>query len=213
MVRYEMINDLKKSREETLRLIHHISSGLIIIGDELFSSKDSSNANKFKEFSSTEFEFYDNFTELKLNEPSTSKDPNNNSTNMLNVKNCNPKRDNTANLDSLGSSSDTQSANSEPNTEIVQVNSSPSSETDSILNNLKPSPIIDLTNNKKLNVLTNSSIKELESVREESVKINGPEVNSNSIIIIEQMDQGVQTILNNDNEDDEINHNDKMYII
>jgi len=217
MVRYEMINDLKKSREETLKLIHHISSGLIIIGEELFSTNNSKNSHKFKEFSSTDFEFYDNFTELKITEPSTSKDLNNNYNNlnnMLNVKNNHSNKDNT-NLDSLGSSSDTQSGNSEPTTEIIQVNSSPSSETDSILNSLKSSAIIDLIDNKKINVLSNNTIKELESVSEEPAKNNQAEINTDSIIIIEHMEQGVQTIYNNDDneDDDELNQNDKMYII
>jgi hypothetical protein len=217
MVRYEMINDLKKSREETLRLIHHISSGLILIGDELFSSKESLNSTKFKEFSATEFEFYDNFTDLKLKEPSTSKDENNlNNNSIPSVKN-NFSIINKDTLENPRSSLSTQSA-----PEIVQLNSSSNRETDSAINNLKPSVIKDLIDNKKLNTLSHNNLKtELMVINEadesnvkqktESSK-NSSEINPNSVIIIEKIEQGVQST-NNGDVDDELVHSDKMYII
>jgi hypothetical protein len=219
MVRYEMINDLKKSREETLRLIHHISSGLIIIGDELFLSKESLNSNKFKEFSATEFEFYDNFTDLKLVEPSTSKDQNNSNNNLNSIPNVKTNFSiiNRDTQENPRSSFGTQSA-----PEIVQLNSSSNRETDSAINNLKPSTIKDLIDNKKLNSLSNNQKTELMVINEaeesdaklknEPSNKNSSEINPNSIIIIEKTEQGVQST-NNDDVDDELAHSDKMYII
>lgn len=52
MVRFEMLNDLKRSRDDTNRLISTMQAGLIIIGDEVFggSKLSSENSLRFKEF-------------------------------------------------------------------------------------------------------------------------------------------------------------------
>jgi hypothetical protein len=38
MIRYEMNNDLKKSREENSRILNHVNTGLILLGEQLFIS-------------------------------------------------------------------------------------------------------------------------------------------------------------------------------
>jgi hypothetical protein len=51
MVRFEMLNDIKKSEEETLKYISLIHNGVAILGDEILKDVDDVNlANRFKDF-------------------------------------------------------------------------------------------------------------------------------------------------------------------
>lgn len=50
MVRFEMLNDLKRSRDDTARLISNIQSGLLLIGEEVFGNSKSENSARFKEY-------------------------------------------------------------------------------------------------------------------------------------------------------------------
>lgn len=50
MVRFEMLNDLKRSRDETSRMITTIHAGLVLIGEEMFVNSTSENSTRFKEF-------------------------------------------------------------------------------------------------------------------------------------------------------------------
>ena len=51
MVRFEMLNDIKKSEEETLKYISLIHNGVAIIGDEILKDvEDVALTSKFKEF-------------------------------------------------------------------------------------------------------------------------------------------------------------------
>lgn len=64
MVRYEMLNDLKRSHEETVRMISHLQAGLVTIGDEIFKDSSTENSLKFKELKSSEFEMNDNVSNV-----------------------------------------------------------------------------------------------------------------------------------------------------
>lgn len=63
MVRYEMLNDLKKSRDDTLKFISHINNGILLIGDELFKESLSQNAQSFRDYKNSEYEFGDDFND------------------------------------------------------------------------------------------------------------------------------------------------------
>ena len=213
MVRYEMNKDLKKSIDETLILIHHISTGLIIIGDEIFSRKDNENSNKFKEYRSTDFEFSDNLSELK-NDLITVGSSNslNTSGNTLTV-NKEPFLREKINLDSQGSSTDT--GNSDHNTEVVRFSTSLSSETDSSTN-LNASSTVVSNDSTQLKAHLSNSIDELQVIREddelsnETIQRNNSAIKTSSIIIIEHTEQSVKNIYNGDDDERE---NGKMYII
>ena len=235
MVRYEMMNDLKRSREETMRLVHHISNGLIIIGDELFSLKDSvsENMRRFKEYRATEFDFGDGFPEVVKSEPvEPSKDSKIITTatstvdgsGLLGVYN----KHTISNLESLGSSTDTQSGNSEANTDIVPLSSSPNSEvSDSVspANSIalpnSASTIIDLSENAKLN-LAFSSANELHVINEEdecshatSIDMtidNEMDAHVSEVILIEHAEQGVQTLTDDEDDDEEDKEKAKKYL-
>lgn len=67
MVRFEMLNDLKRSRDETSRLISSIQAGLMLIGEEMFINSKSENAARFKEFKTvTENDLNNSGKEKKL---------------------------------------------------------------------------------------------------------------------------------------------------
>lgn len=194
MVRFEMVNDLKKSREETYRLINHLSSGLLLIGDEIFKESKSDNSRKYKEFRNTDSDFYHEFNHDPLPVIDESKQDQKYSlyygkdnsisldSGLHSIKESNSlmftksaldinKQNEAKNekkpissIESMGSSTDTQSSN-EQITDTIQINSSPNSETEitngNVLNN---PPIIDLLDNQKLKGL---SLSELQAIDEE----------------------------------------------
>jgi hypothetical protein len=45
MVRYEMLNDMKRVREDTTRLVSHLTHGLSLLGDEIFKNNLKVNEN------------------------------------------------------------------------------------------------------------------------------------------------------------------------
>ena len=48
MIRFEMLNELKKTRDDSARMIDHLNNVLIILGDEIFkNSKSDINFNKY----------------------------------------------------------------------------------------------------------------------------------------------------------------------
>ena len=60
MVRFEMLNDIKKSEEETLKYISLIHNGVAIIGEEMLKDVDDAViSSKFKEFKQYEYELRD----------------------------------------------------------------------------------------------------------------------------------------------------------
>jgi hypothetical protein len=65
MVRFEMMNDLKRSREETARLVNHINYGVCLIGEEIFRDSQNENSKKFREFKVTEYDY--NYSSDQLN--------------------------------------------------------------------------------------------------------------------------------------------------
>jgi hypothetical protein len=56
MVRYEMMNDLKRNRDETLRFVSQIQTGLLIMSDEFFKDSSSDNAIRYREFKASEID-------------------------------------------------------------------------------------------------------------------------------------------------------------
>lgn len=48
MIRFEMLNEMKKTRDDSTRMINHLNNVLIILGDEIFkNSKSDINLNKY----------------------------------------------------------------------------------------------------------------------------------------------------------------------
>lgn len=218
MVRYEMLNDLKRSRDETSRLISQLANGLVIIGDEMFKDSLSENMRKFKEFRALDYDFVNNIDDSKLENLSTIKEtasePALNNKASLNHIKIEEKGNNngTSSIDSLGSSTDTQSSGTEQNTDVVQI--SPNSETDANFSN-STNGALDLTDNQKLK---NLSMNELHVINEEDEvsggdiagasdkkKLDTTSLKSTSFII-QQAEQGVQTI------NDDSNDNDQDYL-
>lgn len=69
MIRYEMINDMKRSTESSMKAISHLFNGLVMIGDEIFkSSLDYDAVKRFGNYKSYDFESNpsDNVSESKL---------------------------------------------------------------------------------------------------------------------------------------------------
>lgn len=67
MVRYEMLNDIKKNEEETLKYISLLHAGIGIIGDEVLKDvNDLEISTKFKEFKQFESELRDSIEQPDL---------------------------------------------------------------------------------------------------------------------------------------------------
>ena len=56
MIRYEMNNDLKKSRDETTRILKHVNSGLLLLGEQVFKDCRSNDLlDRYHKYKSTKF--------------------------------------------------------------------------------------------------------------------------------------------------------------
>lgn len=50
MIRFEMMNELKQSRDESYRLINHLNHGLLLLGEEVFKNSKLDLVNKYNNF-------------------------------------------------------------------------------------------------------------------------------------------------------------------
>ena len=53
MVRYEMMNDLKRYRDENNRLISNIQAGVLLLGEELYKNSSGRSSRRFREYKET----------------------------------------------------------------------------------------------------------------------------------------------------------------
>jgi hypothetical protein len=85
MIRYEMNNDLKKSRDETTRILKHVNSGLLLLGEQLFRDCQSSDLlDRYYQFKSTELILNEETNEIQPSLlPSSSTYSNHNSNSKL----------------------------------------------------------------------------------------------------------------------------------
>lgn len=215
MVRYEMLNDLKRTREESYRMIAHINSGLLIIGEEMFKESNSENSNRFKDYKNSDLDL--NFNHENPIESKGSFIPIKDDTGFRNLKDApislnklsswvSIEKKIGSSIESLGSSTDTQSS-TEQNTEMLLINSSPNSEIDGT-NNLNSLPVIDLLDNQKLKGL---SLNELHVINEEdelssesSIEKSRYDPNDQiTINIVEHvdLDKGIRPICNEDDKE------------
>ena len=180
MVRFEMINDLKKTREETLRLVNNIQNGLFLIGEEVFKTSESDAARRFRDYKSPEFEGNDPLdlstdlakTELISANNSTHSHSNSNdsginsmkeSASLYQMKTAEGRTVNS--IESLGSSIDTQSSIESINEQALVNNLEPIDEDVSTPNEPE---INDAQNNKVENkVKFSMAANELHVINEE----------------------------------------------
>jgi hypothetical protein len=66
MVRFEMLNDLKRQHNETLNVVANMQAGLILMGDELFKDSKSESALKFRELKNAELELLESLGDAKI---------------------------------------------------------------------------------------------------------------------------------------------------
>lgn len=80
MVRFELLNDLKRFRDGNSRFMSHLTNGISIIGDEVFRGMKNENTDRFAEFKTTEIDqadldvlinSYENNNRGKANKEST----------------------------------------------------------------------------------------------------------------------------------------------
>jgi hypothetical protein len=85
MIRYEMNNDLKKSRDETTRILKHVNSGLLLLGEQMFKDCQSNDLlNRYSQYKATEIMFNDETNNIQPSIlPSTSTYSNSNSNSKL----------------------------------------------------------------------------------------------------------------------------------
>ena len=183
MVRFEMINDLKKTREDTFRIVNNIQNGLLILGEEIFKASDFDSIRKFREYKSIDFE--GNYCLLNtvkvdlsnenttLHNNSYSSDSGINSTkesSLYQMKSSEGKNLNS--FESLGSSIDTQSSIESINEQLI-------------VNNLKP-----IDENKPLRSSNDQVIGQEAQKIENRVKFSG---STNELQVINEEEESNST--------------------
>jgi hypothetical protein len=135
MIRFEMLNEMKKTRDDSIRMINHLNTVLIILGDEIFkNSKSDINLNK-----------YLNHKKYEINNLGHKIDVTKNDENKLNKI--------IDSVDTLGSSIEINSSSSSENG-TESINSASSDSINSISTNLSDISIFSISslnenNNKK----------------------------------------------------------------
>ena len=135
MIRFEMLNEMKKTRDDSIRMINHLNNVLIILGDEIFkNSKSDINLNK-----------YLNHKKYEINNLGHKIDVTKNDENKLNKI--------IDSVDTLGSSIEINSSSSSENG-TESINSASSDSINSISTNLSDISIFSISslnenNNKK----------------------------------------------------------------
>lgn len=102
MIRYEMNNDLKKSRDETTRILKHVNSGLLLLGEQVFKDCRSNDLlDRYHKYKSTELMLNEETDQVEPSIlPSTSSYSNENSNSKLSNDN-DLKKVNFSNLNSI----------------------------------------------------------------------------------------------------------------
>ena len=131
MVRFEMLNDLKRSREETIRMVSQLHTGVALIGEEIYRGQDNEASRKFMEYHElTETGFYDGNSQKNASSdphsPSISHEATDLTRNKIKLSN-EKKHANDTNKNSLGSSLDKQSQSTLENVgvNLIKSNSFP----------------------------------------------------------------------------------------
>ena len=150
MVRFEMINDLRRTREEAVNLVNNIQNGLLILGDELFKGSDTESAQKFKVYKTSGLDGNDLYEdETKYESKSTgsglSNHSNSNDSSVSLTKESisfnqiqNTEEQNLNSIETLSSSTRSQFSIESFNELPLLKNLEPIEEDDTILKNLEP---------------------------------------------------------------------------
>lgn len=146
-----MLNDLKRSREETIRLVSQIQAGVVLLGEEIYRGQDTEASRKFLEYKAYDHELsetglYDGNHQKNANSSSQSPSISNSKRQTFQISASSPsifeatdlarnrgnssklgydkKQANDSNINSLGSSMDTQSTGETAATDMIQSGSS-----------------------------------------------------------------------------------------